>query len=217
MGSPALPGSIQVLVHETPPWGHPDYQAESRDALVRECRALRSAGVRAECDLLGNKLCGNSGFGPSFSFRCRIRTSGRYVLAASNSGSFTPLVVHPTRTRISVKGSRVPVVTATIRSDAPNPVGRVASSEDGARGSRSRMATTAGSCKQTLRATRHGSLQLACPLQGRDPGRASSTSESVAVPPSPARRGGDGARRYRRAAMRRARRASGGRAGRRSA
>jgi hypothetical protein len=135
---------------------------------------------------LGSQLCGNTGFGPAYSVRCAIATTGRYVLAASNSGSFTALVIHPTRTDVArpalVQRSGVIGVRATVRSDVPQPTGTCFFQEQSGRRwvSVAHVGTTTGLCTYELRAAHPGTLLVRVWFKGAK-GWASSTSKPLVV------------------------------------
>ena len=133
---------------------------------------------------LGSHLCGNSGLGPAFSFRCPIRTTGRYVLAAANSGSFTPLVIHPThvgRLRL-VKGGGALVLRTSVMSDAPHPKGTCFIQEQSGRRwvTVARVKTTTGVIKHRIKPIHSGKLRIRVRFKGAK-GWASSTSKPATI------------------------------------
>ena len=164
------------------------------DTLNVNSRQIASSGNAEPFDFraygpnpgLGKPLCQNTGLGPAYSVTCPIRASGRYVLEAANSGSFTPLVVRPTKIGITaprfVKGGGAIVIRAVIRSDAPNPAGTCTVQER----SGSRWAAVArtrprkGVCRASVPAKRAGSVTLRVRFKGAK-GWASSTSKPVSV------------------------------------
>jgi hypothetical protein len=165
------------------------------DILSVSSLAMPSSGNSEPFDLqvygpsataLGAHVCGNSGFGPAYSFSCPIQAAGRYVLAASNSGSFTPLVTRPTKTGVHVprvvKGGGAIVMRATVRSDAPNPTGTCLFQKQSGKQWKTfaRVHTATGSCKSRLRAPLTGKLHLRVHFKGAK-GWGSSTSKPVTV------------------------------------
>jgi hypothetical protein len=165
------------------------------DTLGVNSRQIASSGNAEPFDLrvygpnpgaLGKPLCANTGLGPTYGFTCPIRASGRYVLQASNSGSFTPLVVRPTKVGITapsfVKGGGAIVVRAVIRSDAPNPAGTCTVQErSGARWAAVAHARPRrGVCRASVPARRAGTVTLRVRFKGAK-GWASSTSRPVKV------------------------------------
>jgi hypothetical protein len=165
------------------------------DTLNVQSRQISSTGNAEPFDFrvygpnpgaLGNPLCANTGLGPTFSVTCPIRTSGRYVLEAANSGSFTPLIVRPTTTGVTaprfVKGGGAIVVRAVIRSDAPNPAGTcVVQERSGARWAAvARTRPVRGVCRARVRARRPGTVTLRVRFNGAK-GWKSSTSRPVRV------------------------------------
>jgi hypothetical protein len=165
------------------------------DSLTVNSRQIASSGNAEPFDFrvygpnsgsLGKPLCQNTGLGPAFSVSCPIRASGRYVLEAANSGSFTPLVVRPTKVGVTaprfVKGGGAIVIRAVIRSDAPNPAGTCTVQER----SGSRWAAVArarprkGVCRASVPAKRAGTVTLRVRFKGAK-GWASSTSRPVKV------------------------------------
>lgn len=166
------------------------------DMLKADSVAIPSSGNAEPFDLqvygpspsgLGTHLCGNSGLiGPAFSFRCRIRKPGRYVLAASNSGSFTPLVIHPTRTQVRaparVRVGRRFSIVATVQSDTSDPIGICLFQErSGTRWvTAGRAHTTTGVCTAGVRASHRGTLGVRARFGGAK-GWGPSTSAPVGV------------------------------------
>ena len=132
---------------------------------------------------LGNPLCGNGYSGPA-TLTCRIRRSGRYVLEASNAGSFTPLAIHPTHVFVTaprfVKAGRAIAVSAVIHSNTPHPTGTcVIQEQSGPRWvAVARVHTTTGACSARVVPTRHGTVRLRVRFIGA-PGWASHTSKPV--------------------------------------
>lgn len=133
---------------------------------------------------LGSHLCGDSGFGPAYSFDCPIRQTGRYVLAAANSGSFTPLVIHPTHVGrpVLVKGGGALAVKATVVSDAPHPTGTCFIQEQSGRRwvSVASVKTKTGVCKRRVTPIHRGKLRLRVRFKGAK-GWASSVSKPVTI------------------------------------
>jgi hypothetical protein len=134
---------------------------------------------------LGNPLCGN-GYSSPAAFSCPIRGSGRYVLAAENAGSFTPLVIRPTRTVVVapgfVKGGGAIAISAVIRSNAPNPTGTcIVQEQSGGRWlTDARVHTSTGTCHARVVPRHRDKVRLRVHFKGAK-GWASSTSKPVTV------------------------------------
>jgi len=165
------------------------------DTLTVNSLAIASTGNAEPFDVqvygpspsaLGSHLCGNTGLGPAYSFECPILKSGRYVLAAANSGSFTPLVTHPTHIRrpqlVKGGGAAPLLVKASVQSDAPDPTGTCYIQEQSGHRwiSVAHVRTTTGVIKRRVKAIHRGKLRLRIRFKGAK-GWASSTSKPTTI------------------------------------
>jgi hypothetical protein len=136
---------------------------------------------------LGKPLCGTNANSFPFEVDCPIRRSGRYLLVTNaNSGSFTPRLIHPTRTSVTapafVKGGGAVPIRVAIRSNTASPLGTcIVQERSGSRWAAvARVRPKSGVCHARVPANRPGTIQLRVRFKGAK-GWASSTSKPIRV------------------------------------